>query len=72
MNFSACRHTFFGEYDILFIAELKRLGHLPAFANIVIYINDQQNKEAEAWINANETKVRGYMDRAKAYRPPAD
>jgi len=65
------KNTFVGRNYIPFVTELKNNGHLEAFANLVIFINDRKNAEASKWIEANETKMRSFFEWAKTYQPPS-
>ncbi|HRI04761.1 MAG TPA: tetratricopeptide repeat protein [Pyrinomonadaceae bacterium] len=63
------KETFVGKHYIPFVVDLKKSGHIDAFGNIVIFINDRNNEEAKRWIDGNETKLRSFLDWAKTYKP---
>jgi len=63
------KDTFVGKNYIPFMVELKKGGHIDAFGNIVIFINNGNNDEAKRWIDGNETKLRAFLDWAKTYKP---
>lgn len=62
------KSTFVGRTYIPFVAEMKKLGHLEAFGNLVLYLSDKQNDEARRWIDSNEAKVNAFVSWAKAYK----
>lgn len=65
------RNTFVGKTYVPFVAELTQAGHLSAFGNIVLFLNDRKNDEAKKWIDSNGNKVTAFVDWAKAYKRPS-
>ncbi len=65
------KSTFVGKNYVPFMMEMKKLGHVEAFGNMVLYINDNDNADAAKWIKANDGKLSAFITWAKAYRPSA-
>lgn len=61
------RSTFVGKAYVPFLAEMKKQGHSTAFAYLVLYQTGDQI--ASAWLNANPSKLQGFVDWSKAYTP---
>ncbi len=65
------KSTFVGKNYVPFMVEMKKLGHVEAFGNVVLFINDNNNADAAKWIKANDAKISAFITWAKAYRPAA-
>ena len=60
--------TFVGRTYIPYMADMKRNGHIEAFAHMVIYLSGK--KDALTWLDANEVKLKSFIAWAKGYRLP--
>lgn len=61
--------TFVGKNYAPFVVELKKAGHLDAFGNMILYINNGKNADAAKWVNTNNAKLSAFIAWAKAYQP---
>ncbi|MBL8180830.1 MAG: tetratricopeptide repeat protein [Blastocatellia bacterium] len=64
------KKTFVGRTYIPYMADMKKAGHVEAFGNMILFLTDNKNKEAETWLNTNGAKVKSFLDWAKAYSLP--
>ena len=60
--------TFVGRTYIPYMADLKRNGHLEAFAYMVLYLSGK--RDALTWLDANEVKLKSFIAWAQDYRLP--
>ena len=63
--------TFVGKQYVPFMVDMKKNGHVEAFGNMVLYVNNNNNADAAKWLDANKSKLVAFLDWAKAYRSPA-
>lgn len=63
------KSTFSGRYYLPFLVEMKKQGHLEAFAHLVLLRTGNQN--SENWLNGNVQKANAFLIWAKTYEPPA-
>lgn len=60
--------TFVGKHYVPFMKDMKTLGHVETFGNMVLYLKDNRNADAAKWINTNEAKMAAFLDWAKKYQ----
>lgn len=63
--------TFVGRTYVPFMVDMKKKGHLEAFGNIVLFLQNNKNAEAGKWIDDNGSKVKDFLAWAKSYSLPA-
>ncbi|MFT3745050.1 MAG: hypothetical protein QM785_12245 [Pyrinomonadaceae bacterium] len=62
------KSSFVGKTYIPYLADLKKAGHVEAFANMLLYIRNNQNADAAKWVGDNGPKLQQFLSWAKGYR----
>ncbi|HEY2866633.1 MAG TPA: hypothetical protein VGJ02_06040, partial [Pyrinomonadaceae bacterium] len=60
--------TFVGKSYVPFMIDMKKKGHVPTFANIVL--SDTGNGDALKWLGENQAKLAEFVRWASDYRLP--
>lgn len=61
------RSTFVGKHYVPFISQLKKSKHVETLGNIVLYLKDNENADAAAWVKANSAKIDAFFSWGRAY-----